>query len=128
MRYRTDAASNNQFFRSSNSEPAESGENRIWLNITNTDNMFRQTLVGYVPEATNGYDSGFDGYNFTDNPLNISSIVNTQNMVIQGRALPFDVNDIVPLSVTIPTTGANTITIDHTDGLFSFRPGYLSSG
>ncbi|MDI1254963.1 MAG: T9SS sorting signal type C domain-containing protein [Flavobacterium sp.] len=112
------ATDNSQFFRNGNTE-SSAEYNRIWLNITNPDNAFRQALVGYVSGATNDFDSKYDGYNFTDNAINISSILNDKLMVIQGRALPFDVNDLVPLSVKIPTIGTNTIAIDHTDGLFS---------
>jgi hypothetical protein len=39
-------------------------------------------------------------------------------MVIQGRALPFDASDLVPLGFKVTTAGDYTINIDEVDGLF----------
>jgi trimeric autotransporter adhesin len=40
-------------------------------------------------------------------------------LAIQGRALPFDGTDIVPLAFKTKLAGDYTIAIDHVDGLFS---------
>jgi hypothetical protein len=47
--------------------------------------------------------------------------------VIQGRSLPFNQNDQVPLAVKIPSNGNYTIAIKAVDGLFSdvSQPIYL---
>jgi hypothetical protein len=39
--------------------------------------------------------------------------------VIQGRPVPFDASDIVPLNYRVTTAGTYTFTIDHVDGLFT---------
>lgn len=38
---------------------------------------------------------------------------------IQGRPIPFDASDIVPLNFKVSTAGNYTIAIDHVDGLFT---------
>lgn len=110
---------NNQFFRTSNTTTStESENNRIWLNLY-SDTTFRQMMVNYKAEATNGIDRLYDGNSLTSNEINIYSIAENRNLVIQGRALPFDQNDIVPLGYRITNAGQYTIAIDELDGLFT---------
>jgi len=47
-----DTSSNNQFFRTNNSEQA----NKLWLNLTTDNDLFSQVLVAYVDGATDGLD------------------------------------------------------------------------
>ena len=116
---------NNQFFRSNSNSTSVSDNNRIWLNLY-SDTTFRQMMVNYKEGATNGFDRLYDGYSFTNNEINIYSLLENKNLVIQGRALPFDANDVVPLGYRITTPGIYSITIDELDGLFSQnQPIYL---
>lgn len=110
------SGSNTQFFRNANSTMSE--KHRIWLNLSNSQNKFRQTLIGYVAGATNELDRLYDGTTFTSNEINIYSLVNDSKLVIQGKALPFDQNDIVPLGYSVTTAGDYNIAIDHMDGVF----------
>lgn len=110
------SGSNTQFFRNANSTMSE--KHRIWLNLSNSQNKFRQTLIGYVAGATNELDRLYDGTTFTSNEINIYSLVNDSKLVIQGKALPFDQNDVVPVGYSITTAGDYTIAIDHMDGVF----------
>ncbi len=107
------ADNSNQFFRTENIE-----RNRMWLNLTKTGGGFYQTAVGYITGATQGVDS-FDGKYFNDGTMTLNSIINNEDYVIQGRSLPFDDTDVVPLSLTVATAGEYTISIDHLDGFFS---------
>ncbi|MFN3754585.1 GEVED domain-containing protein [Flavobacterium sp.] len=111
---------NNQFFRTSNftTDSENSSENnRIWLNLY-SDNTFRQMMVNYKAEATNGFDTYYDGVSFTNNEINLYSILNDKSLAIQGRALPFDENDVVPLGYKITNPGMYSIAVDELDGLF----------
>ncbi|MDI9258041.1 GEVED domain-containing protein [Flavobacterium sedimenticola] len=108
---------NNQFFRISNNSSIPE-DNRIWLNLYN-DSTFRQMMVNYKEGATNSFDRLYDGYSFTNNEVNLYSILNNKSLVIQGRAVPFDENDIVPLGIRITYAGTYTVAIDAVDGLFS---------
>ncbi|WP_163401419.1 T9SS sorting signal type C domain-containing protein [Flavobacterium fluviatile] len=118
---------NIQFFESSTtSKPSALEKHRIWLNMTNTQGAFKQLLVGYIEGATNGYDSKFDGITLDKNPyIDFYSINLGSNLVIQGRALPFNEYDAVPLGYRSIIEGEFTISIDQVDGMFSDHPVYL---
>ncbi len=91
---------------------------RYWLNLSSPESELNQMLVGYLDGATMGEDDGIDGA-LIESGSSISSTINEHNYVIQGRALPFEVMDTVPLNFKAVTAGTFTISIDHTDGLFS---------
>jgi len=94
--------------------------NTIWLNATNTagTGTFSQMAVGYITNATQGLDS-YDGLYFNDGTLSLNSYLAQKDYVIQGRALPFDPADVVPLSFRTTIAGGFSIALDHVDGLFS---------
>lgn len=118
---------NSQFFKKRNSKTEKVIEkNRIWLNLTNTQGAFKQTLVGYITDATNEYDDRFDGESFDGNEfVDFYSVNQDKNLVIQGRALPFDENDEVPLGYRTTINGAFTINIDQADGLLTNQAVYI---
>ncbi|WP_396186774.1 T9SS sorting signal type C domain-containing protein [Flavobacterium sp.] len=114
---------NAQFFKTRNPASKTSNaieKNRVWLNLTNTQGAFKQTLIGYITDATNEYDSRFDGESFDGNNfVDFYSINCEKNLTIQGRALPFDENDEVPLGYRAKINGDFTIAIAQTDGLLN---------
>jgi len=111
---------NQQFFKTKNPDTKTTSiieKHRVWLNLSNTQGAFKQTLIGYVTDATNDYDSRFDGESFDGNEfVDFYSINQDKNLVIQGRALPFDENDEVPLGFRSTIEGSFTINIDQVDG------------
>lgn len=114
---------NSQFFKTRNPKEKTTStiqKNRVWLNLTNTQGAFKQTLIGYVTNATNDYDSRFDGESFDGNEfVDFYSINQDKNLAIQGRALPFDENDEVPLGFRTTINGTFSINIDQVDGLLA---------
>jgi len=92
--------------------------NRIWLDIINSDSLSERTLIGYVENATMGYDSFFDAQTLVAGSMTIYSLIGTEKFSIQGRSLPFDTEDIVPIGVNIPLDGNYKIGINAVDGLF----------
>ncbi|SHF90447.1 Galactose binding lectin domain-containing protein [Flavobacterium segetis] len=111
---------NSQFFRTSKSNSKSTSgieKNRIWLNLTNSGGAFKQLLVGYITGATNEYDSSYDGYTFSANQyINFYSVLDNNALTIQGRALPFNENDTVPLGYVSSLIGEFSISIDEVDG------------
>jgi hypothetical protein len=103
-----------QFFRTS--QVVEN--NRIWLNATSPAGDFAQMALNYATGASQGIDP-FDAKYFNDGTIALNSILNNENYVIQGRPLPFDKTDVVPLSFRATTAGTYSIAIDRTDGLFA---------
>lgn len=111
---------NSQFFKNASNTKANTTtieKNRLWLNLYNDQDAFKQTLIGYVTGATNIYDSSFDGESYDSNEyLDFYSINEDKNLVIQGRALPFDVSDEVPLGYSSTIVGELKIAIGQVDG------------
>lgn len=123
------SGNNNQFFRPSTTEPLNnwevSGKHRIWLNMKGQTKGFNQLLVGYVENATNEWDIRFDGESFSGNQVTFYSLLADKNLTIQGRALPFNNQDQVPLGYKSTLNGMLTISIDQYDGLFENQGIYL---
>jgi hypothetical protein len=116
------AGNNAEFFRNQSVTTSESGleRNRIWLNLSNTQGAFKQTLVGYVQNATNDLDRDFDGTTLNaGNVINFYSLCQNQLLAIQGRALPFDENDSIPLGYSSTLAGQFSISLENFDGLFA---------
>ena len=122
---------NTQFFRLANpvtaatENPTIIEKSRIWLDISNEQGAFKQTLIGYVDGATNDYDNAFDGELLGGNTISIYSILGDQLLSIQGRAVPFNTTDKVPLGYKSEIDGGFTISIEATDGVFVDQEIYL---
>jgi hypothetical protein len=121
---RSSGFGNSDFYRMSGSNQNVSSDSntlersRIWLSLSNQNGDTSNTLVGYIEGATQDKDRLFDAYTREINSLNIYSKIGDERMTIQGRGLPFDENDQIPLGVVIPQAGEFTIAIDNVDGLF----------
>lgn len=117
---------NSQFFRSSGPIATPSSDNgetaierhRIWLDLTNTSSAFNQLLVGYIEGATLDWDRSFDGTQMNESAVSFYSIIPDRQLAIQGRPLPFDVEDRVPLGYSSSVADNYSIRINHFDGLF----------
>ncbi len=119
------ADNNNQFFRGvagmNAAMPTEEIErHRIWLDLTNdSGTAFNQILVAYAQGATAGVDRGYDGLAFGNTGSRLSSKIEAADYTIQGRALPFNDNDVVTLGFKAVTAGNYTIALSSFDGLFT---------
>jgi hypothetical protein len=91
---------------------------RYWLNLTDNLGFFGQTMVAYMTGATNGYDPAIDGLFFGDSQTALTSIVDNQEYIIQGRALPFETTDAITLGFKSELGGNYTIALNSFDGLF----------
>ncbi len=118
---------NNQFYRMPSIVQSErqyrtadtAEKHRIWVNMISDGGVFNQILVGYIQGATTGWDRAYDGVRLTDgNSSTFYSIIPEQNLVIQGRPLPFDVNDQIPLGFKTTVQDHFSIRLDQFDGLF----------
>ncbi|CAD0000418.1 hypothetical protein FLACHUCJ7_00033 [Flavobacterium chungangense] len=124
---RVGGADNAQFFKPGKSSKSAGFEShRLWLNMTNSEGAFKQTLIGYVEGATNSYDVNFDGETFDGNTyIDFYSVNTTNKLTIQGRALPFTNTDLVPLGYRSTIAGDFTISIDKADGNLATQRVYL---
>jgi hypothetical protein len=127
---RSSSYDNSQFYRFSNTTTTSDyinsiERNRIWLDIINSDSRSDRTLFGYIQDATMAEDSFFDCLTQNTGDLRIYSLINDKKYIIQGRSLPFNVNDEVPIGINIPTSGNYSIGIAAVDGLFDAQNIYL---
>ena len=116
---RSSAYTNNQFYRNQpNSENPSDVIHRIWLDYISPSGQTNTTLVAYTDGATNGEDRMFDASTTTGNGLNIYSLIGQDTYLIQGRQVPFDDTDLVPIGINIEEAGSQTIAINTLQGLF----------
>ncbi|WP_445716932.1 hypothetical protein [Flavobacterium sp.] len=110
---RSSALDNSQFYRTSN----ENG--KIWLDIVASNGSNVRNLVAYVTNATNDRDRMYDAITNEKLNLNLYSLIGNETMKIQGRSLPFDDNDRVPMGIKVPQNGNYTIGIGALEGFFT---------
>jgi len=120
---RNAAHSNGSFYRMANQHTGGSGlttleRHRMWLDIIDANNQSDRTLIGYIEGATLDRDSFYDASGILSTSLSIYSIIGVEKFNIQGRALPFNPDDVVPLAIAAPANGNYKIGINAVDGLF----------
>ena len=86
--------------------------------MTGATDEFSQTMVGYFTDGTLAMDAT-DSKFLNDGAIAINTKVGTETLVMQGRPVPFDATDVVPLNFKVTNAGTYTIAIDHVDGLFT---------
>ena len=112
-------ADNSQFYRTSSVTPITEEKNRIWLDLVDANSNACSTLVAYVQNATNGVDRMYDAITKVKIHNLIYSTIENQKYIIQGRSLPFDGNDLVPIGYNAINSGIYKIAIAAVDGLFN---------
>ncbi|MFM2265825.1 MAG: hypothetical protein RLZ77_1245 [Bacteroidota bacterium] len=123
------ATNNNEFFRQETANPNSHiapAADRLWLNLTNSQGAFKQLMVGYHAQATNGYDRGFDGEVLNGNSyVNFYTQNNNKQLAIQTNGFPWGVQDYFTLGYKATIAGNLTIAIDRAEGLFAQHNVYL---
>ena len=103
------------FFKTEDTE-----KHRFWLNLTNdAGQSYNQTLTAYMSGATQGVDQQIDGKFFGYEGSALYSIIEEGAYAIQGRALPFEVSDVVPLGFKAAEAGKFKVSLANFDGLFA---------
>jgi len=112
---------NDIFHRNANVTDAGNDEkHRIWLNLITPSATSSTTLVGYVAGATNEIDRMYDAPALdVKASFELYSFSNTDKLNIQGKALPFNNDDLIPLGIKISQNGIHTLGISTVDGLFT---------
>ncbi len=109
---------NDQFYKQSNLKN-NLERHRIWLDLVSSTGVANRTVVGYIEGATQQKDRLFDAYTNIGGTQDFYSLIDNKTMVIQGRALPFSPDDMVPMGIVVPNNGTYTISIANVDGLFA---------
>ena len=118
---------NNTNFYRQNKVNSDEERSRIWLKLAKNAVDVTGTLVGYGPNSTNEYDSGYDSFVYDKNQsFSIYSFIGTNKMAIQSKVLPFVDTDTFPIGYSINSAGNATISIEKVDGFFLYdQPVYL---
>ncbi|MFY0482387.1 T9SS sorting signal type C domain-containing protein [Flavobacterium sp. PLA-1-15] len=112
---------NSQFYRPAGGEGVESvtdEKHRFWLNFSGAEGVFSQILLGYLENATNGLDWGYDGKTLSSNQISLYSLLDQEKLAIQAKALPFSDTDAIPLGYKTTKAGTFSISLDQFEGLF----------
>jgi hypothetical protein len=112
---------NDQFFRNS----FNAAHNKIWVNLSGDHNLFSQTLISYIPGATESYDGSLydTKRSFTSKPAQIFSIITDSDdkFAIQSKAVDdLNTSEVINLGfeTTIDIPFLYHISIDRTEGTF----------
>lgn len=101
-------------------------KNRLWVHMSNDQGAYNETLLGYLTGATNEYDNLYDGKTFeAGNVLSLYTLIGTDRYCIQGRALPFNENETIPLGYSTTLAGTFSIGIENLDGFFHNQQVFL---
>jgi len=116
---RSASFSNAQFYRQASSNSSDIERNRIWLNLSNSNNNAISTMIGYIQGASNTKDRLFDARTNDKNSFNIYSLLENDLYTIQGKQLPFNENDYVNIGYSVNQAGEYKIGLAGIDGLFT---------
>ena len=117
------------FFRgtaNNNVAPITLEKHRFWLDMTNNNGAYSQSLVAYVEGATSAKDRNFDGLLFDESAtVHLYSILNTDKLTIKGIGLPFNEQDTHQLGYISKVAETFQIKLSNFDGLFTTQDVYL---
>lgn len=124
---RVNASTSTQFFRTaaSNSTTTPVEKHRVWLNLNDANTSYNQILVGYMEGATNGVDNMIDGKTLDTSKPMLYNVLDDEAYVIQGKGLPFNDEDVIPLGLKVLEAGNYSVNIEQVDGLFNEQDVFL---
>ena len=111
---------NTQFFKSTNTKdkevPVYNNKNRIWLSFSNEKRVFSQSLIAFLPKATDGFENNYDGLRAgADLNVKFYSLLEDKELAIQGRSV-LKGEEKIKLGFYITEPDSFTISIDKTEG------------
>ncbi|KFC20472.1 Ig-like domain-containing protein [Chryseobacterium sp. FH1] len=93
-------------------------KNRFWMEFKSPLNVNNEILIGYLANATNGYDSDFDADLLAVGSDSFWSIVSNHKLAIQAKDVNFTNEDITGIGFKASVAGDFTISITDKDGIF----------
>ncbi|WDF48304.1 GEVED domain-containing protein [Chryseobacterium sp. KACC 21268] len=94
-------------------------KNRFWLTLKSPNNLINTILIGYIPGATDNFETDFDGELFAVGSDSFYSILGAKKLAIQGKADNFSVEDVVPVGNAFSVNGDYTIRLKTAEGIFN---------
>lgn len=90
---------------------------RFWLQMTSPSGLKPQLLVGFTPNATSGFDPGYDGKLLESNGDVIYSTVDNKSLVITALGT-FSSTDVINVTANFASAGNYTFDIAQKEGVF----------
>ncbi len=115
-----DIPSNNQFYKN-----ASLDKDRFWLRLADADGRYNELLIGYIPEATNGFDEAYDGPINSLSPVKFYSILGNEKLIIQGKSEFVDSDKVQIDFDLVNPTSMLTISLNQKEGIFNSQKIYL---
>ena len=109
----------NNFFKTGNLTKKEEEKNRIWLNLSNDQGVFKQILIGFFEDASPDYDINYDAISLQTNTFtSFYSIAAGKRYTIQGTStLEGEHKIALGLRSDIEESTNLRIGIDHFEGV-----------
>ena len=123
--FRTEGSGDSQFFRGKE-EPKETERTsqanansnpRLWINFTTVDGLQRQLLVAFDPNTTEGYDIGYDGELFDNNPSDGYWLLDDGRKLVISTLPELTDATTVAIGITSATAGSGTFEIDMMENI-----------
>ena len=90
---------------------------RIWISLSTGENADSETMLAFLPEATNGYDLNYDAQRMSVNSsLSVSTLLNNNFYAIQAWPA-IDATQIIQLSVNATQAAIHQIQISGIDNI-----------
>ncbi len=93
-------------------------KNRFWLTMKSPNNLINTILVGYIPGATNGYETDFDSELLAIGSDSFYSSLDARKLAIQGKGVEFSIDDVIALGSVFSANGTYTIKLQKAEGSF----------
>ncbi|GGG53377.1 hypothetical protein GCM10007332_13820 [Epilithonimonas arachidiradicis] len=93
-------------------------KNRFWLTMRSPKNMVNTILIGYIPGASNNYETDFDGELFVVGSDSFYSVLGAKKLAIQGKEDNFSNEDVVTLGNVFSADGSYIISLQTPEGIF----------
>jgi len=102
------------YYNKSNAE-----KNRFWLEFKSPSDINNEILIGYIPYATNEYDSDYDADLLAIGNDSFWSVLDNHKLAIQAKDENFSTEDVAKLGFKASVSGNYTITLREKDGIFN---------
>lgn len=93
-------------------------KNRFSLHLSAPDHSVNTLLIGYIPGATNDYESDYDAEAFSVSSNLFYSLLNEKRLLIQGKSGEFTPKDRVNIGGNFFQTGNYMISLEDNEGIF----------
>ncbi len=113
MRYAEDA----NFYNKGDEKASQ--KDRFWLEFKSPTNVNNEILIGYLQNATNGYDNDFDTELLSIGTDSFWSILDAKKLGIQAKQAPLVSDDVVKIAVKASIAGDYTISVTQKEGTFN---------